>query len=181
MQKCQLLHCGNILIQGSAKRHRPGLVNFTVAVAYHFCLSLPETFTQPGRSLIAEPCIRRIRKSVKLEAYSTEINTKDHSPDLTPHKRDPFQALYELKHCVKTSISIERFIEAKETAHFRDSTCCCYPIEQVSMEKSYRYHKCGWDLLPRVPLQCIRCTSVAHSYVNNCPIKGNGDGGDPIP
>ena len=43
-------------VQGSAKRHRPGLVNFTVAVAYHFCLSLPETFTQPGRSLIAEPC-----------------------------------------------------------------------------------------------------------------------------
>ena len=31
-------------------------MNFIVAVAYHFCLSLPVTFTQPGRSLLAEPC-----------------------------------------------------------------------------------------------------------------------------
>ena len=38
-------------IQGSAKRLRPGLVNFAVAVAYHFCLSLPASFSQPGRSL----------------------------------------------------------------------------------------------------------------------------------
>ena len=47
---------GGGLIQDSAKRLRPGLVNFTVAVAYHFCLSLPTTFSQPGRSLLAGPC-----------------------------------------------------------------------------------------------------------------------------
>ena len=44
------------LIQGTVKRLRPGLENFITAVAYHFCLSTPESFTQPGRSLLAEPC-----------------------------------------------------------------------------------------------------------------------------
>ena len=43
-------------LQGSAKRLLPGLVNFVPAVAYHFCLSLPAAFTQPGRSLLADPC-----------------------------------------------------------------------------------------------------------------------------
>ena len=38
-------------LQGSAKRLRPGLVNVVPAVAYHFCLSLPAAFTQPGLSL----------------------------------------------------------------------------------------------------------------------------------
>ena len=36
------------LLQGSAKRLRPGLVNFAPAVAYHFCLNLAEKFSQPG-------------------------------------------------------------------------------------------------------------------------------------
>ena len=31
-------------------------MNFAVAVAYHFCLSLPTAFSQPGRSLLADPC-----------------------------------------------------------------------------------------------------------------------------
>ena len=44
-------------IQGSPKRLRPGLVSFVSAVAYHCCLSLPAAFTQPGRSLLADPCI----------------------------------------------------------------------------------------------------------------------------
>ena len=44
-------------LQGSAKRLRPGLVNFVGAVAYHFFLSLPAAFTQPGRSFLADPCI----------------------------------------------------------------------------------------------------------------------------
>ena len=44
-------------LQSSAKRRRPGLVNFVSAVAYHSCLSLPAAFTQPGRSLLADPCI----------------------------------------------------------------------------------------------------------------------------
>ena len=44
-------------VQGLAKRLRPGLVNYIAAVAYHFCLSLPTAFSQPGRSLLAGPCI----------------------------------------------------------------------------------------------------------------------------
>ena len=43
-------------VQGSAKRLRPGLVNFVAAVAYHLCLSLPAAFTQPSQSLLAKPC-----------------------------------------------------------------------------------------------------------------------------
>ena len=35
----------------------PSLVNFVPALAYHFCLALPEAFTQPGDPLLAEPCI----------------------------------------------------------------------------------------------------------------------------
>ena len=42
------------ILQGSAKRLRPGLINFAPAVAYHCCLSLPAAFTQPGRSLFAD-------------------------------------------------------------------------------------------------------------------------------
>ena len=45
------------LLQGSAKRWTPGLVNFVPAVAYHFCLALPAAFTQPGAHMLTEPCI----------------------------------------------------------------------------------------------------------------------------
>ena len=31
-------------------------MNFVTALAYHFCLALPATFTQPGDHLLAEPC-----------------------------------------------------------------------------------------------------------------------------
>ena len=44
-------------IQGSAKSKAPCLVNFVPAVAYHICLSLPAALSQPGRSLLADPCI----------------------------------------------------------------------------------------------------------------------------
>ena len=47
---------GGGLIQDSAKRLRPGLLNFVPTVAYHFYLNLPAAFTQPGRSLLADPC-----------------------------------------------------------------------------------------------------------------------------
>ena len=40
------------LLQGSTKRLWPSLVNFVAAVAYHFCLSLPAAFTQPGDHLL---------------------------------------------------------------------------------------------------------------------------------
>ena len=43
------------LIQGPAKRLSPGLVNFVPALAYHFCLALPATFTQPGDHFLAKP------------------------------------------------------------------------------------------------------------------------------
>ena len=44
-------------LQRSAKRLWPSIVNFVPAVAKHFCLSLPAALTQPGRSLLAVPCI----------------------------------------------------------------------------------------------------------------------------
>ena len=43
-------------VQGSARRLSPGLENFVTAVAYHFCLSLPAAFTQPGSRLLADLC-----------------------------------------------------------------------------------------------------------------------------
>ena len=33
---------------GWAKKWTPGLVNFVPAVAYNFCINLPEKFSQPG-------------------------------------------------------------------------------------------------------------------------------------
>ena len=39
-----------------AKRRSPGSVNFVPALAFHFCLALPATFTKPGDHLLAEPC-----------------------------------------------------------------------------------------------------------------------------
>ena len=45
------------LVEGSAKRRYPGLVNFVTAVAHHFCLALPAAFTQPGDNLLAEVCM----------------------------------------------------------------------------------------------------------------------------
>ena len=42
-------------LQGLSKRRAPGLV-IVPAVAYHFCLSLPATFTQPGASLLSGLC-----------------------------------------------------------------------------------------------------------------------------
>ena len=44
------------LVQGWAKLPFPGLVNFVPAVAYHFCLILPENFSQPGNGILAQPC-----------------------------------------------------------------------------------------------------------------------------
>ena len=45
-----------IHIQRLAKVCAPGLVNFTTALAYHFCRSLPAAFTQPGASTLADLC-----------------------------------------------------------------------------------------------------------------------------
>ena len=42
-------------IQGTFKRSFPGLVNFVPAAAYHYCLNLPEAFSQPGNGLLEVP------------------------------------------------------------------------------------------------------------------------------
>ena len=44
-------------LQGTAKRWSLGLVNFVIALAYHFCLALPVAFTQPGDHLAAVLCM----------------------------------------------------------------------------------------------------------------------------
>ena len=38
------------------KGRAPGLVTFVHALAYHFCMALPEAFTKPGDRLFADPC-----------------------------------------------------------------------------------------------------------------------------
>ena len=43
-------------LRGSAKRLQQGLVNFVPDLAHHICLILPAAFTDPGQSLVAEPC-----------------------------------------------------------------------------------------------------------------------------
>ena len=55
----------NFLIQGSANPQTPGLVNFVPDVAYHFCLNLPETFSQPGVRQLADPCKVHSRVEIK--------------------------------------------------------------------------------------------------------------------
>ena len=49
-------------LQGTSKRPFPGLVNFVPAVAYHFCLNLPEAFSPPGNGLLEVLCNARLRK-----------------------------------------------------------------------------------------------------------------------
>ena len=41
-------------LQGITIRQFPSLVNFVAAVAYHFCLNLPATFSQPENGLIVK-------------------------------------------------------------------------------------------------------------------------------
>ena len=51
--KTSLLGC-LAYVQRLAKVGAPGLVNFTTAVAYHFCPSVPATFTQAGAWTLAD-------------------------------------------------------------------------------------------------------------------------------
>ena len=44
------------MVQGSPKESFPGLENFVTAVAYHLCLNLPATFSQPGNDSFGDPC-----------------------------------------------------------------------------------------------------------------------------
>ena len=45
-----LISARHLYIQGSPKECFPGLVNFVTAVAYHFCLNFPATFSQPANA-----------------------------------------------------------------------------------------------------------------------------------
>ena len=42
-------------IQGSTRRPFPGLMNFVIVVAYHFCLNLAAAFSQPGNGPVHFP------------------------------------------------------------------------------------------------------------------------------
>ena len=43
------------------------LVKFVTAVAYHSCLSLPESFLQPGARGLADPCTCGVKKRTRTE------------------------------------------------------------------------------------------------------------------
>ena len=61
-------------VQGSANRRAQGLVNFVLALAYHFCLNLPAAVTQPGACLLVEPCITTEEIFFKSFAYLIFVN-----------------------------------------------------------------------------------------------------------
>ena len=44
------------VVQISAIRRVPGLVNFILALAYYYCLALPAEFMQPEAHILAQPC-----------------------------------------------------------------------------------------------------------------------------
>ena len=50
-----------------------GLVN-SVAVAYHFCLSLPAAFSQPGTLLLAEPCRDAVHSLPSVKFWLTLVD-----------------------------------------------------------------------------------------------------------
>ena len=70
----------NRMLQGSAKRPLPGLVNFVPAVACLFCLNLPAAFSQPGNDLIvlyssvSHHVVARPRKHPDVPSLRVKIN-----------------------------------------------------------------------------------------------------------
>ena len=48
-------------------------MNFVPALAYHFCLSLPAGFTQPGAHLLAEPCTHPVLLLSELRALKGNV------------------------------------------------------------------------------------------------------------
>ena len=51
----------NIMLTGNLLKAVSGLVNFVPAVAYHFCVNLPEAISQPGNGLLELPCMFKRR------------------------------------------------------------------------------------------------------------------------
>ena len=59
-------------LQGISKRPFPGLVNFILAVSYHFCLNLPAGFSQPGSGLYFQvplPSPQSIKSLISSHTY----------------------------------------------------------------------------------------------------------------
>ena len=82
------------VIQGSAKRLRPGLVNFLTAVAYHFYLALPAGFTKPGWSLLADPCTGNGLMDFHNIHLSHTANTKEEElSNNSSEKRQPTECI----------------------------------------------------------------------------------------
>ena len=52
----KVLHGAVTECTGPGKKWFPGCENFVLSVAYHFCLALPEEFSQPGNHSFAGPC-----------------------------------------------------------------------------------------------------------------------------
>ena len=70
--------------QGPAKRWSPGLVNFVAAFVYHFCMASPAAFTQPGKHLLAEPCMsitlsqqHNLHKTLEVITLRPKIGLRD--------------------------------------------------------------------------------------------------------
>ena len=57
-------------VQRSTKVGPSGLVNFITVVAYHLCPSLPEAFTQPGASTLADLCMLGMLFQAAIFAFS---------------------------------------------------------------------------------------------------------------
>ena len=66
--------CFSVQYRARQKKRFPGCEDFVLAVAYHFCLALPEKFSQPGKHSLARPCTYRV--------FSKSYNEqKDNTPD----------------------------------------------------------------------------------------------------
>ena len=61
----------SLFIQGSPKEWFHYLVKFVTVVAYHFCLNLPEAFSQPRMHSFDDPCIR------SRETFQIDIRESD--------------------------------------------------------------------------------------------------------
>ena len=68
--ECSSVH--HLQYRAQLKKWSPGLVNFVTVLAYHFCLALPEAFTQPGDHLLAKPCsyeYNRARRNICFQEW----------------------------------------------------------------------------------------------------------------
>ena len=74
-------------VQSSAKRLRPGLANFVPAVACHFCLSLPEKFSQPRNGILTQSCKSCYKISIFLSSGIEKSKTVSPKSDFLKLER----------------------------------------------------------------------------------------------